>query len=118
MTEMAFTPVEIVIKAGQKVTWKNSSQVIHNVVDDAAKAVNKSDVSLPNSVRPFHSEFCNRARSSPVCSQFLEFTATFAHCMRGTARKLWSSSNDPGNWAILATPGADKDDVASEVFSC
>jgi copper-containing nitrite reductase len=57
MTEMAFTPVKIVIKAGQKVTWKNSSQAIHNVVDDDAKAVNKSDVSLPNSVRPFHSEF-------------------------------------------------------------
>jgi plastocyanin len=57
MTAMAFTPVKIVIKAGQKVTWKNSSQVIHNVVDDDAKAVKKSDVSLPSSVRPFHSEF-------------------------------------------------------------
>lgn len=57
MTEMAFTPVKIVVKAGQKVTWKNSSQVIHNVVDDAAKAINKSDVSLPNSAQSFHSEF-------------------------------------------------------------
>jgi plastocyanin len=57
MTEMAFTPLKIVVKAGQKVTWKNSSQVIHNVVDDAAKAINKSDVSLPNSAQSFHSEF-------------------------------------------------------------
>jgi copper-containing nitrite reductase len=57
MTEMAFTPVKIVVKAGQKVTWKNSSQVIHNVVDDADKAINKSDVSVPNAAQPFHSEF-------------------------------------------------------------
>jgi plastocyanin len=57
MTEMAFTPVKIVVKAGQKVTWKNSSEVIHNVVDDAGKAINKSDVSVPNGGQPFHSEF-------------------------------------------------------------
>jgi copper-containing nitrite reductase len=57
MTDMAFTPVKIVVKAGQKVTWKNSSQVIHNVVDDADKAINKSDVSVPNAAQPFHSEF-------------------------------------------------------------
>ena len=57
MTEMAFTPVKIVVKAGQKVTWKNSSELIHNVVDDAGKAINKSDVSVPNGGQPFHSEF-------------------------------------------------------------
>ncbi len=57
MTDMAFTPAKIVVKAGQKVTWKNSSEVIHNVVDDAGKAINKSDVNVPNGGQPFHSEF-------------------------------------------------------------
>jgi len=38
---------KIVIKVDQKVTWKDSSEVIHNVLDDAGKAINKADVHVP-----------------------------------------------------------------------
>jgi plastocyanin len=46
---------KIVIKVGQKVTWKDSSEVIHNVVDDAGKAINKADVHVPEGGKPFDS---------------------------------------------------------------
>jgi copper-containing nitrite reductase len=55
MSDMAFMPAKIVVKVGQKVTWKNSSEVIHNVVDDASKAINKSDVHVPDGGQPFDS---------------------------------------------------------------
>ena len=55
MSDMAFMPAKIVIKVGQKVTWKDSSEVIHNVVDDAAKAVNKADVQVPAGDKAFDS---------------------------------------------------------------
>lgn len=57
MTDMAFAPAKIVIKAGQKVVWKNSSQVIHDVVDDANKAMSKADVQRPAGVQSFASAF-------------------------------------------------------------
>ncbi len=55
MSDMAFIPSKIVIKIGQKVTWKDSSEAIHNVVDDAAKAINQADVHLPEGGKPFDS---------------------------------------------------------------
>lgn len=55
MSDMAFMPAKIVIKAGQKVTWKDSSEVIHNVVDDAGKAINQTDVHVPDGGKPFDS---------------------------------------------------------------
>jgi nitrite reductase (NO-forming) len=55
MSDMAFMPAKIVIKVGQKVTWKDSSEVIHNVVDDAAKAINKADVQIPAGDKAFDS---------------------------------------------------------------
>src|SRR5215472_4680730 len=55
MTDMGFVPVAITVNAGDKVVWKNSSQVIHNVVDDASKALSVVDVKLPSSARPFDS---------------------------------------------------------------
>ena len=55
MSDMAFMPAKIVIKVGQKVTWKDSSEVIHNVVDDAAKAINKADVQVPAGDKAFDS---------------------------------------------------------------
>ncbi len=57
MSEMAFLPATITINAGQTVTWKNSSGVIHNVVDDPSKALSLIDVKLPSSVKPFASDF-------------------------------------------------------------
>ena len=55
MSDMAFMPPKIVIKVGQKVTWKDSSEVIHNVVDDAGKAINQADVHVPEGGKPFDS---------------------------------------------------------------
>ena len=55
MTDMGFVPPAITVNVGTKVVWKNSSQVIHNVVDDAGKALSRVDVSLPSGVRPFDS---------------------------------------------------------------
>ena len=57
MSEMAFLPATITVNVGQNVVWRNSSQVIHNVVDDAGKALNVADVKLPSSVPPFDSNF-------------------------------------------------------------
>jgi len=55
MTDMGFVPAAITVNAGDKVVWKNSSTVIHNVVDDASKALSVVDVKLPSGVRPFDS---------------------------------------------------------------
>lgn len=55
MSDMAFMPPKIVIKVGQKVTWKDSSEVIHNVVDDAGKAINQADVHVPEGGKAFDS---------------------------------------------------------------
>ncbi len=55
MSDMGFIPATITVHAGDKVVWTNSSQVFHNVVDDASKAVSPIDVSLPSGGRPFDS---------------------------------------------------------------
>ena len=57
MSEMAFLPATITVSVGQRVVWKNSSQAVHNVVDDASKALSVADVKLPASVRPFDSGY-------------------------------------------------------------
>ena len=55
MTDMGFVPPAITVNVGTRVVWKNSSPVIHNVVDDASKALSRVDVSLPSAARPFDS---------------------------------------------------------------
>ena len=55
MNDMGFLPRTIVINAGERVTWTNSSQVTHNVVDDPGRAVLPMDIKLPSGVRPFGS---------------------------------------------------------------
>jgi copper-containing nitrite reductase len=55
MTDMGFVPPAITVNVGTKVVWKNSSPVIHNVVDDASKALSMIDVKLPSGARPFDS---------------------------------------------------------------
>jgi len=57
MGEMTFLPATITVNVGQKVIWKNSSEVVHNVVDDASKALSITDVDLPSSVQPFDSGY-------------------------------------------------------------
>lgn len=55
MTDMGFVPAAITVNVGTEVVWRNSSQVIHNVVDDASKALSVVDVKLPSGARPFDS---------------------------------------------------------------
>jgi len=55
MTDMGFVPPAITVNVGDKVVWKNSSPVIHNVVDDASKALSTIDVKLPSGAHPFDS---------------------------------------------------------------
>lgn len=57
MTDMAFTPTKVIVKVGQTVLWKNSSSVLHNVVDDASRAVNRSDIQLPPGAKQFDSGY-------------------------------------------------------------
>ncbi|MGE5052588.1 MAG: copper-containing nitrite reductase [Acidobacteriota bacterium] len=63
MTDMGFVPPAIMVNVGTRVVWKNSSQVIHNVVDDASKALSRVDVSLPSGARPFDSGFLQPGQS-------------------------------------------------------
>lgn len=57
MGDLAFLPATITVNVGQRITWKNSSEAVHNVVDDASKALSVADVKLPSSVQPFDSGF-------------------------------------------------------------
>lgn len=57
MGDMTFSSPNLTINVGQTVVWKNTSLTVHNVVDDAAQAVNAADVSLPAGVKPFDSGY-------------------------------------------------------------
>ena len=57
MSDMGFLPKTLVVNAGDKVVWKNTSEVTHNVVADPSKALYRVDVKLPSGVRPFGSEY-------------------------------------------------------------
>ena len=63
MGDMSFAQPEIVINAGQQVTWKNTSAVTHNVVTDAGKATNPLDVKLPGGAQAFDSGYLQPGQS-------------------------------------------------------
>jgi plastocyanin len=63
MTDMAFVPPTVEVSVGQQVVWHNTSSAVHNVVDDASKALDKSDVALPISVKPFDSGYLQPGQS-------------------------------------------------------
>ncbi len=63
MSDMGFVPPTITVNAGDKVTWTNTSQVFHNVVDDAGKALSPMDVSFPSGGRPFDSPLLQPGQS-------------------------------------------------------
>ena len=82
MTDMGFVPPAITVNVGTKVVWKNSSQVIHNVVDDVTKALSRIDVKLPSGASPFDSGLLQPGQSYSRVLQSQAFTATFARCTR------------------------------------
>lgn len=55
MSDMGFLPKTLVINAGEKVVWRNTAEVTHNVIADPGKAVFAIDVKLPSGVQPFGS---------------------------------------------------------------
>ena len=57
MGDMSFLPAAITVNVGQRVIWKNTSWAVHNVVDDASKAISVIDVKLPAGVQPFDSGY-------------------------------------------------------------
>ncbi len=57
MGEMSFQPATLTIEVGERVVWKNTSNVTHNVVDDASKALYLVDVKLPSGTAPFDSGY-------------------------------------------------------------
>jgi nitrite reductase (NO-forming) len=63
MTDMAFVPPTVEVGVGQQVVWHNTSSAVHNVVDDASKALDKADVALPFSVKPFDSGYLQPGQS-------------------------------------------------------
>jgi F420-dependent methylenetetrahydromethanopterin dehydrogenase len=85
MSDMAFLLAIITVSGGQNIVWKNFSQVIHNVEDDASKALDMADVMLPSSVKLFDSNFCNPIARLPAFSQCQESTVISALCMKPTA---------------------------------
>jgi nitrite reductase (NO-forming) len=68
MKEMAFVPATIEIKAGQAVTWQNTSATLHTVVDDPHAALSQADIALPVGAAAFASPFMLSGQS---------FTKTF-----------------------------------------
>jgi len=63
MSDMGFMPKTLVVSVGDKVIWKNTSEVTHNVIADPAKALYRVDVKLPSGVRPFGSEYLQPGQS-------------------------------------------------------
>ena len=55
MGSTSFEPATITINAGEQVVWKNTSTYYHNVVDDAARAINRVDVGFPSGTASFGS---------------------------------------------------------------
>ena len=84
MGDMSFLPATITVNVGQRVVWKNTSWAVHNVVDDASKAISVIDVKLPAGVSRLIQVTCNPGKPIPVCSRCREFTATFALSMKPT----------------------------------
>jgi plastocyanin len=57
---LVFEPAVIEIRAGQTVTWKNSSgREVHTVTADPRQAASAEDVQLPTGAQPFDSGYMN-----------------------------------------------------------
>lgn len=52
---LTFEPGNITIHAGDTVTWRNKSVLVHTATAMPSKATDKSDVALPKSAEPFNS---------------------------------------------------------------
>jgi plastocyanin len=53
--QLRFTPDTVRIRVGETVRWTNSSDVVHTVTADPARATDESRVSLPEGASTFDS---------------------------------------------------------------
>lgn len=53
--DLRFTPATIRIRAGESVTWNNTSSLVHTVTADPERASDPEHVVLPEAAEPFHS---------------------------------------------------------------
>lgn len=53
--QLAFAPDTLRVAAGETVVWRNTSEVVHTVTFDPARAVNPTNVALPAGAEPFDS---------------------------------------------------------------
>jgi len=63
MSDMGFAPQTLTVNVGDKVVWKNTSEVTHDVVADPTKALYRVDVKLPTGGRPFGSNYLQPGQS-------------------------------------------------------
>ncbi len=54
-SNLRFEPAEITIRVGDKVVWRNTSDLVHTVTADPRITADASNVELPEGARPFNS---------------------------------------------------------------
>ena len=96
MSDMGFMPQTLVVNAGDKVVWKNTSQVTHNVVADPSKALYRVNVKLPAGAKPFGSEYLQPGQS---------FTRVFN--VPGTYRYVCTLHEGSGMKGVIIVKGAE-----------
>jgi plastocyanin len=52
---LKFEPASLTVAKGTTVTWRNTTQTVHTVTDDPAKASNKADAALPSGAQAWDS---------------------------------------------------------------
>ena len=53
----SFQPVEVTIKAGETVEWKNIGNEVHHATSDPSEAIKRGEVANPPGAEPFYSGF-------------------------------------------------------------
>lgn len=51
----AFSPREVTIRAGESLTWRNSSKEPHTVTLDSSKVARRDSIAMPAGAKPFDS---------------------------------------------------------------
>lgn len=53
--DYTFSPVSVTVRAGEEVTWRNTSAWVHTATGDPSMAADPSHVELPEEAEPWHS---------------------------------------------------------------
>lgn len=61
--QLKFVPNELRIQAGETVTWRNTSSLVHTATADPSLAADKSHVHLPPKAEPFNSGYVQPGNS-------------------------------------------------------